>query len=586
MAAHFDDLPHRRGSHYSASSSASAGGGGAVGGAGGPESDAASVSDSGGEGKRGEALPSWRDVADTSPAWPSPRKFDAVMMEGKDAGGELRRAALPTALSGTASDDSVSERVVLNVGGRRFECFASTLSAYPDTLLGAMFMPRNRHLIKLDASGEVFFDRDPDAFSVILNFYRTHRLIVPPSLPHELVREECAYFQLPHADAKDTTEVLMWGRGEFGQLGSGDRRSTWMPQTVEVLRGVRVVQLSLGTSHSAALTEAGKVFTWGYGGDGRLGHGDQSDMLVPKALDVLADEHVVQVVCGELHTAALTDDGRLFTWGLGKDGRLGLGTTESHHVPRAVEFSRGVAITQVACGGLHTAALTSDGQVLTWGLGASGRLGHGDELDQMVPTLVRSLAGTPMQQVLCGGHHSAALSGDGRVFTWGFDDDGRLGHGVPGHQFVPKLVEALLMRTVVQIACGCWHSAALTSDGAAWTWGSCKSGQLGTAAKNSSATPRVVLQGKGGGIVSIACGTAHTAALARDGTVFTWGKHDDGRLGVESTADQTYPRAVTNLVERGLAVQQVVCGVYDTAVVAVSVDTFAGAATPRVGAPR
>lgn len=422
---------------------------------------------------------------------------------------------------------------------------------------------------------------------MILNFYRTHRLIVPDGVPHELVREECAYFQLPRAEASDTAEVLMWGRGEFGQLGSGDRRSTWVPQVVDTLRGLHVVQLSLGTSHSACLTESGAVYTWGYGGDGRLGHGDQADMLVPKRLDRLSDERIVQVVCGELHTAALTDDGRVFTWGLGKDGRLGLGTTESRHVPAEVRFGPGVVVKQVACGGLHTAALTSDGQVLTFGLGASGRLGHGDESDKMVPTVVRYLAnsGFAMKQVLCGGHHSACLGVDGRVYTFGFDDDGRLGHGVPGHQFVPKLVEALVGHAVVQIACGCWHSAALTSDGAAWTWGSCKSGQLGTAAKNSSATPRVVLQGKGGGIVSIACGTAHTAALTRDGTVYCWGKSDDGRLGVDTTADQTFPRAVSNLVERGLAVQQVVCGVYDTAVVAVSADIFTGASTPRLVRP-
>lgn len=172
--------------------------------------------------------------------------------------------------------------------------------------------------------------------------------------------------------------------------------------------------------------------------------------------------------------------------------------------------------------------------------------------------------------MLCGGHHTAALTSRGAVYTWGFDDDGRLGHGSPGHQFTPKLIQSLAGVQVVHIACGCWHSAALTSAGAVYTWGSCKSGQLGQAHKNSVPTPRVVLQGRGGGIIMVACGTAHTAALSANGDLYTWGKHDDGRLGYDTSADQTTPRVVDVLV--GRKVQQVVCGVYDTAAIVTELD--------------
>merc|ERR1711924_590241 len=110
-----------------------------------------------------------------------------------------------------------------------------------------------------------------------------------------------------------------------------------------------------------------------------------------------------------------------------------------------------------------------------------------------------------------------------------------------------KMVETLEGMRIVHIACGCWHSAALTSGGAVYTWGSCKSGLLGQAHKNSVPTPRVVLQGKGGGVVMVACGTAHTAALTKDGDLYTWGKHDDGRLGYDVSFDQTTPRLVEAL---------------------------------------
>ena len=90
--------------------------------------------------------------------------------------------------------------------------------------------------------------------------------------------------------------------------------------------------------------------------------------------------------------------------------------------------------------------------------------------------------------MLCGGHHTAALTSRGTVYTWGFDDDGRLGHGSPGHQFTPKVIQSLSSVQVVHIACGCWHSAALTSAGAVYTWGSCKSGQLGQALSSVDAS--------------------------------------------------------------------------------------------------
>ena len=91
-------------------------------------------------------------------------------------------------------------------------------------------------------------------------------------------------------------------------------------------------------------------------------------------------------------------------------------------------------------------------------------------------------------------------------------------------------------------------------------------GQLGQAHKNSIPTPRMVLYGVGGGIVMLACGTAHTAAVTRDGELYTWGKSADGRLGYETdpNTDQTTPRLVDKFGDRKVA--SVACGVYDTAV--------------------
>jgi len=85
-------------------------------------------------------------------------------------------------------------RVILNVGGKRFETLLDTLQKYPDTMLGAMFSPRGMTMAAPDENGEYFFDRDPKIFDVILNFYRHGKIIIPPHRPYEMVKEELDFF--------------------------------------------------------------------------------------------------------------------------------------------------------------------------------------------------------------------------------------------------------------------------------------------------------------------------------------------------------------------------------------------------------
>jgi hypothetical protein len=95
-------------------------------------------------------------------------------------------------------ENSKDERVKLNVGGKIFETYASTLRKHPNTLLGAMFHPRNAQLLKnsKDENGHIFFDRNPRVFEVILDFYRTGKLIRTPDIPLELLKEELDFFQM------------------------------------------------------------------------------------------------------------------------------------------------------------------------------------------------------------------------------------------------------------------------------------------------------------------------------------------------------------------------------------------------------
>ncbi|KAI8803976.1 hypothetical protein BJ742DRAFT_826739 [Cladochytrium replicatum] len=87
-------------------------------------------------------------------------------------------------------------RVVLNVGGRLFECYADTLRSRPDSLLGRMFDPQNSLMLKPDTTGHYFFDRNGDLFAPILDYYRTGVLLIPPNVSRVALMNELDFFAL------------------------------------------------------------------------------------------------------------------------------------------------------------------------------------------------------------------------------------------------------------------------------------------------------------------------------------------------------------------------------------------------------
>lgn len=99
----------------------------------------------------------------------------------------------------------IDSRIILNVGGIKFETRISTFSSYPNSLLGTMFSIRNEYLLKKDFNGEVFFDRNPNAFEAILHLYffinllysyRTGNLYCPYNISKEILKDELDYFSV------------------------------------------------------------------------------------------------------------------------------------------------------------------------------------------------------------------------------------------------------------------------------------------------------------------------------------------------------------------------------------------------------
>uniref|UniRef100_A0A8C0QWT0 HECT and RLD domain containing E3 ubiquitin protein ligase 3 n=1 Tax=Canis lupus dingo TaxID=286419 RepID=A0A8C0QWT0_CANLU len=341
--------------------------------------------------------------------------------------------------------------------------------------------------------------------------------------------------------------MLCWGYWSLGQPGISTNLQGIVaePQVCGFISDRSVKEVACGGNHSVFLLEDGEVYTCGLNTKGQLGHEREGNK--PEQIGALADQHIVHVACGESHSLALSDRGQLFSWGAGSDGQLGLMTTEdSVAVPRLIQKLNQQTILQVSCGNWHCLALAADGQFFTWGKNSHGQLGLGKEYpSQASPQRVRSLEGIPLAQVAAGGAHSFALSLSGAVFGWGMNNAGQLGLSDEEDRESPCHVKLLRTQKVVYISCGEEHTAVLTKSGGVFTFGAGSCGQLGHDSMNDEVNPRRVLELMGSEVTQIACGRQHTLAFVpSSGLIYAFGCGAKGQLGTGHTCNVKCPSPV------------------------------------------
>lgn len=152
-----------------------------------------------------------------------------------------------------------------------------------------------------------------------------------------------------------------------------------------------------------------KLFTWGDGDKGQLGHADRETRLIPACVAALFEPSFCQVACGYNITIALSISGQVYTMDSNAFGQHGNPTTDGK-LPTLVEGSvSGSFVEEIACGSHHVAVLTSKAEVYTWGRGANGHLGHGDSYDRNTPTLVEALKDKQVKSVVCGTDFTAVV---------------------------------------------------------------------------------------------------------------------------------------------------------------------------------
>lgn len=185
---------------------------------------------------------------------------------------------------------------------------------------------------------------------------------------------------------------------------------------VQSLRNSNVVEVAAGNGFSILRTEDGAVYTCGMGDYGQTGHGNAAEryVRVPRVVRALTSKKVKSVAAGVYHAACCTEDGEVYCWGLGQDGQIGIGSTSVHNAqPQRVTGLKGEIVCQVSCGSGHTAAVTQDGKVFVWGRGSDGQLGQGKSGQERVSEAARRLDPVELQALRRQGRVSQlSLGGD------------------------------------------------------------------------------------------------------------------------------------------------------------------------------
>ncbi|KAK6172413.1 hypothetical protein SNE40_016067 [Patella caerulea] len=357
-------------------------------------------------------------------------------------------------------------------------------------------------------------------------------------------------------------QIWVWGHNHRGQLGGVEGAKVKLPASCESLASLRPVQLIGGEQTLFAVTADGKVYGTGYGAGGRLGIGGNDSISTPTLLESI--QHVfikkIAVNSGGKHCLALSAEGEVYSWGEGEDGKLGHGNRSPCDRPRVIESLRGKEVIDIAAGGAHSACITANHELYTWGKGRYGRLGHGESEDQARPKLVEALKGYRVTDVACGSGdaQTICITDDDSVWSWGDGDYGKLGRGGSDGCKVPVKIESLQDLGVIKVGCGSQFSVALTKSGSVYTWGKGDYHRLGHGSDDHVRRPRRVNALQGKKVIDISCGSLHCVACTDQGEVHTWGDNDEGQLGDGTTNAIQRPRLMAALKSK--KINRVACG--------------------------
>jgi len=315
------------------------------------------------------------------------------------------------------------------------------------------------------------------------------------------------------AAIKTDGTLWCWGSNQYSTNGYGnlgDNSITGKSSPVQTVAfGTNWKQVDCGFAHTASIKTDGTLWVWGLNFYGQIGDNTISKKSSP-VQTIAFGVNWKQVACGFLNVLAIKTDGTLWGWGYNNDGCLGDNTVVQKSSP-VQTVAGGTNWKQVSSAGFsNTAAIKNDGTLWTWGSNSYGQLGDNTIVTKSSPVQTVTF-GTNWKQVTCGRHHTIAIKTDGTLWSWGRNLSGQLGDNTVTNRSSP--VQTVAFGTNwKQVDCGYHSTTAIKNDGTLWCWGLNQYGGLGDNTIANKSSP-VQTTAYGNNWKQVSCGQYHAAAV-------------------------------------------------------------------------
>jgi len=355
-------------------------------------------------------------------------------------------------------------------------------------------------------------------------------------------------------------ELYTWGNNESGNIGNGTTNDQTTPYLVGINGKIKnVVSHHLG-KNVFAITEDGKLYSWGDNSFGQVGNGKSGyneKQLTPYLVEI--SDKIKDVVSSYDETIyAITEEGKLYSWGYNVVGQVGKGTNEHFQATPYLVDIKGKIKNVVPSKGKYVIAITEDGKLYSWGKNNHGQIGDGKADDsgisnQLTPHLVE--INSKVKDIVIEGYTVYAITEEGKLFSWGNNKNGQVGSSNTDNNNEPmiKSPEELSIDGKIKKIFISFNETvyAVTEDGKLYSWGNNKNGQVGNNKSGDNVKqiePHLV--GIDGKVKDIVSGPYTVFVITEEGKLYSWGLNNKGQVGNGTdTGIQTTPFNV-NIVSK------------------------------------
>ena len=337
-------------------------------------------------------------------------------------------------------------------------------------------------------------------------------------------------------------KLFLSGVASQGALGQNDTTQRSSPTQIP---GTTWGTISQCYNTSFATKTDGTLWAWGSNDNGEMGNnlsGANSRFSSPVQIPGTTWEKELPTNGHSATGACFKTDGSLWMWGSNNSGQFGVNDTVQRSSPVQVPGTQWVStgmngsVTHISGSGFTK----TDGTLWTWGGNGSGQLGHGDKTAKSSP---RQIPGTYWTNFQGGYYNGFCFKTDGSLWVWGNGGYGKLGLNFTTERSSPIQLPGTGWSIGRGKLSGYYASGAIKTDGTLWMWGRGDDGQMGENNRINRSSPRQV---PGTQWVQISIGTRREVmARKSDNTMWAWGYNIQGDLGLNDAQSRSSPTQVS-----------------------------------------